>query len=138
VNKNIKFFYLFLLFVFLSSLEVSRINIPALFQRRLKTDEKEYYACLRNALPEDATTLFLSQSDGTLDFTKYTQQYISAEYELVPRLLVASRGGPVNIEAYPWVIAFNLPAEDVDTILKLHSLEKVQNCDQAVILKRIP
>jgi hypothetical protein len=109
-----------------------------LFQRRLKTEEKGYYACLSNTLPEDANILFFSQSDGSLDFTKYTEQYISAEYELVPRLLTASRNGPVNIEDYPWVIAFNLTAEELDSILKLNSLEIVQNCDQAVVLRRIP
>jgi hypothetical protein len=138
VNKNIRIFLLFLLFIFLSSLEISKINIPILFQRRLSIEENGLYDCLGSALPEDATILFFSQPDGTLDFTRYSKEYTYAEYELVPRILVAYHGEPVRLDEYPWLIAFHLPADEIEAILRRYSFDIVIDCEQTAVLRRIP
>lgn len=134
----LEIFYLFLLFIFLSSLEMSKIDIPILFQRQLNIGGDEFYSCIRSALPEDATILLFSQSDGTLDYARYSEQYIHMEYELVPRILVAIRDEQVRLDEYPWLIAFNLSAEGWEAILRQYSFDIVRDCDQTAVMRSIP
>ena len=137
-KNSIKVFYLLLIVVFVSSLEVSKLNIPALFQRKLNLVENGVYTCLSHALPEDALAIFFSKPDGTLDYARYGEQFGFTQYELVPRLLVAVRVAPMNLEEYTWYVAFSLPAEEMNTFKQQLSVEVVQSCDEYVVLKRIP
>jgi hypothetical protein len=138
LKKIAKIFCILLLLVFLWSLDFTGLELPSFFKAWVNTQENRFYACLKSELPEHAEVLFFSQSDGTLDYSNYTQEYGSAQYELVPRVLVAYRREPVKMEDYTWLIAYNLPAEEFDTISKKHTFDIVVDCEQSAVLRRIP
>ncbi len=123
-------------FIFLASLEISKINIPILFRRQF-VEDKGAYQCYREVIPDHSHILFFSNPDGTLDFDKYMGDYYSTEYELVPRIVEAIKSGSVKMDQYQWFIGLNIPLGEIDAVVKQNHLEIIQNCDNGTVMKRV-
>ncbi len=136
MKNRVEISLLFLLFLFLISIDDPILHLGSLLKRIPKLDLPAQSVCIRQVLPEDARILFFSQTDGTVNWNATNFVITRNLYNLVPRVVEYQEHSPVDMQEYKWFLAYRLEADALNQVVREYHLQVLQTCDNITVLGR--
>jgi hypothetical protein len=124
---------LFLL-LFLFSLGDPLIYLGGLLRRAPALAKAADVQCLLQSVPAQASALFFSNPDGSLDWNAYNFIATRTQYELAPRPVAVVVDARADLAAYPYLLAYNLDPAALADLSAQANRRLLQTCGKTAVL----